>query len=49
MCFLDYSKYFNCVEQMKLWNALRKMGVLKYLFMKNLYPDQEASYEMETD
>lgn len=44
MCFIDYSKAFDCVEHDKLWVALRDLGVPVHLIklIRSLYIDQEA-------
>ena len=26
-CFIDYGKAFDCVDQSKLWNILKEMGI----------------------
>ena len=41
MCFTDYSKAFNCLDHVKLWNVLRKMGIPEHLIvlMRNLPKD----------
>ena len=45
MCFIDYSKAFDCVEHDKLWVALRDLGVPAHLIklIRSLYIDQEAT------
>ncbi len=49
MCFIDYSKAFDCVDHNKLWNILMEMGVPLHLvtLMKNLYTNQEAAVRTE--
>jgi hypothetical protein len=49
LCFIDYSKAFDCVDHEKLWFILKEMGVPTHLivFMKNLYTDQQASVTTE--
>ena len=31
MCFIDYSKAFDCVDHDKLWTILNEMGVPQHL------------------
>ena len=49
LCFIDYSKAFDCVDHKKLWSVLLEMGVPKHLiiFMKNLYTNQQASVKTD--
>ena len=43
--FIDYAKAFDCVDQSKLWNILKEMGIADHLtcLLKNLYAGQEAT------
>ena len=43
--FIDYTKAFDCVDDNKLWKALKEMGILDHLtcLLRNLYVGQEAS------
>ena len=43
--FIDYTKAFDCLDQDKLWKALREMGILDHLtcLLRNLYVGQEAT------
>ena len=45
VCFIDYSKAFDCVDHNKLWKVLKEMGVPDHLtcLLRNLYADQEAT------
>lgn len=45
MCFIDYSKAFDCVNHARLWTGLRKMGIPRHLIelMKGVYTDQQAT------
>ena len=45
LCFIDYTKAFECVQHQKLWTVMRKMGFSTHLivFIKFLYDAQEAS------
>ena len=45
-CFIDYATAFDCVDQNKLWEILKEMGILDHLtcLLRNLYGVQEASY-----
>ena len=47
-CFIDYSKVFDCVDQNKLWNILKEMGIPDHFTCpKNLYAGQEATVRTE--
>uniref|UniRef100_A0A914VH02 Reverse transcriptase domain-containing protein n=1 Tax=Plectus sambesii TaxID=2011161 RepID=A0A914VH02_9BILA len=45
MCFIDYSKAFDCVEHDKLWKCLKQMGIPEHLveLIRSLYENQEAT------
>ena len=45
LCFIDYTKPFDCVDHNKLWEALKKMGMPDHLtcLLRNLYVGQEAT------
>ena len=45
MCFIDYSRAFDCVDHSRLWNTLRTMGVPEHLIalIKSPYTNQEAA------
>ena len=45
LCFIDYSKAFDCVSHSQLWNTMAKMGFPSHIIelIKNLYHDQEAT------
>jgi len=49
ICFIDYSKAFDCVDHNLLWNTLRNMGVPQHLIIviKSLYTKQEAALRKE--
>jgi hypothetical protein len=49
MCFIDYSKAFDCVVHSQLWNTLTSMGVPEHLIIliKSLYTKQEAAVKTE--
>ena len=45
ICFIDYTKAFDCVDHNKLWKILKELGIpyhLTYL-LRNLYAGQEAT------
>ena len=45
ICFIDYTKAFDCVDPIKLWKILQEIGIpghLTYL-LRNLYAGQEAT------
>ena len=45
LCFIDYAKAFDCVDQNKLWKSLQEMGIPEHLtcLLRNLYAGQEAT------
>ena len=45
LCFIDYTKVFDCVDHNKLWKILQAMGIPDHLtyLLRNLYTDQEAT------
>ena len=44
-CFIDYAKAFDCVDNNKLWNILKEMGIPDHLtcLLRNLCAGQEAT------
>ena len=49
LCFIDYSKAFDCVDHNKLWNNMRRLGIPEHLviLIRNLYTGQEATVRTE--
>ena len=45
VCFISYTKTFDCMDHDKLWKAPRKMGIPDHLtyLLRNLYAGQEAT------
>ena len=45
ICFIDYTKAFDCVNHNKLWKILQEMGIPDYLtcLLRNLCAGQEAT------
>ena len=45
LCFIDYTKAFDCVDHNKLWKILKEMGIPDHLtcLLRNLYAGQEAT------
>ena len=44
-CFIDYAKGIDCVDQNKLWNMLKEMGIPDHLtcLLRNLHTGQETT------
>ena len=44
LCFIDYTKAFDCVDHHKLWKILKEMGIPDHLtcLLKNQYAGQEV-------
>ena len=49
LCFIDYTKAFDCVDHNKLWKILQEMGISDHLtcLLRNLYAGLEATVRME--
>ena len=45
LCFIEYTKAFDCVNHNKLWKALKEMGIPNHLtcLLRNLHVGQEAT------
>ena len=45
ICFIDYAKAFDCVDNNKLWKILKEMGIPDHLtcLLRNLYAGQKAT------
>ena len=45
ICFIDYTKGFDCVDHNKLWKILKEMGILDHLtcLLRNLYAGQDGT------
>ena len=45
ICFIDYTKAFDCVDHNKPWKILKEMGIPSHLLclLRNLYAGQEAT------
>ena len=45
ICFIDYTKAFDCVNHHKLWKILQEMGIPDHLtcLLRNLYAGQEST------
>jgi len=43
--FIDYAKAFDCVDNNKLWEILKEMGISDHMtcLLRNLYAGEEAS------
>ena len=47
LCFIDYAKAFDSVDNNKLWKVLKEMGIPDHFIclLKNLYAGQEQQLE----
>ena len=45
ICFIDYAKGFDCVDNNQLWKILKEMGIPDHLtcLLRNLYAGQKAT------
>ena len=50
LCFIDYSKAFDCVQHGKLWNIMTEMGFSSHVVkpIRSLYSGQEATVRTES-
>ena len=51
ICFIDYSKAFDCVKHNDLWNGLLEFGFNKktVTLIRNLYAGQEAAVRLDAE
>ena len=51
LCFIDYTKAFDCMDHNKLWKILKERGIPDHLtcLLRNLYTGQEATSMLEVD
>ena len=44
-CFVDYDKFYDCVDDNKLWKIPTEIGIPDHLtgLLRNLYAGQEAT------
>jgi hypothetical protein len=49
LCFIDYSKAFDSVECLKMWNSIRSMGIPQHLtlLIRVPYTKHEAKKQVE--
>ena len=45
ICFIDYTKTFDCVDHNKMWKILKEVGMPDHFtcLLRNLYAGQEAT------
>ena len=45
LCFINYTKAFDCVDHNNLWKSLKEKGITDHLtcLLGNLYASQEAT------
>ena len=44
ICFVDYTKTFDCVDHNKLWKILKEMGIPDHFLLRNVYAGQESIF-----
>ena len=46
ICFIDYTKAFDCMNHNNLWKILKEMGIPSHLtcLLRNMYAGQEATF-----
>ena len=42
LCFIDYTKAFDCLELDKLWKTLREMGIPDHLWYSGMSPEKSV-------
>ena len=47
VCFIDYTKAFNCVNHNKLWEILKKMWIPDRSSWENLYAGQREQLQLD--
>ena len=49
ICFIGYTKAFDCVDHNKLWKSLQELGIPDHLtcLLRNQYAGQEATVRTE--
>ena len=50
LCFIDYSKAFDCVRHRQLWRIMKEMGFSEHVtdLIRSLYHNQEATVRTES-
>ena len=50
-CFIDYDKGFDSVDNSKLWNILKEMGISDHLIclLRNLYAGRKQQLELDME
>ena len=50
VCFIDYTKAFDCVDHNKRWKILKEVGIPDHLtwLLRNLYAGQEATVTIKS-
>ena len=51
ICFIDYTKAFDCVDHNELWKILKEMGIQDHLtcLLRNLYAGKEATVKADME
>ena len=51
ICFIDYTKAFDCVDHKKLWKILKGMGILDHptCLLRNLYAGKKQQFEPDME